>query len=103
MFFPHGFAKVTDWPGVAAIGAPKPLYIQYCSEDALFTKEGMHRADDKISAVYEGYGFSLCKSISETNKSTATQYCGKFYPVGHSFTIEMQDDAFTWLNQNLHI
>ena len=29
MFFPDNLAAVTDWPGVAVIGAPKPLYVQY--------------------------------------------------------------------------
>ena len=62
------------------IGAPKPLYIQYCGNDQLFTPKGMKDADQMISNFYNG-----------------GDYRGDFYPVRHSFTVEMQDQAFDWL------
>ena len=80
MFFPHQLAKKADWPAVAMIGAPKPLYIQYCGNDQLFTPKGMKDADQMISNFYHG-----------------GDYRGDFYPVRHSFTVEMQDQAFDWL------
>ena len=82
MFFPHDLASVSDWPGVAMIGAPKPLYIQYCGNDQLFTPAGMKTADNLISAHYS---------------KNAAEYRGDFYPVKHSFTAAMQKDAFDWM------
>jgi dienelactone hydrolase len=80
MFFPHHLAECADWPAVAMIGAPKPLYIQFCGNDQLFTPKGMETADRMISHFY-----------------SSDNYRGDFYPVKHSFTVEMQDDAFQWL------
>jgi len=85
MSFPHNLAAVTDWPGVAIIGAPKPLYVQYCSNDQLFTPDGMKTADNLISAHYS---------------KIAAEYRGDFYPVKHSFTAEMQNDAFDWMKNH---
>jgi dienelactone hydrolase len=85
MSFPHNLAAVTDWPGVAIIGAPKPLYVQYCSNDQLFTPDGMKTADNLISAHYS---------------KIAAEYRGDFYPVKHSFTADMQKDAFDWMKSH---
>jgi dienelactone hydrolase len=85
MSFPHNLAAVTDWPGVAIIGAPKPLYVQYCSNDQLFTPDGMKTADNLISAHYS---------------KIAAEYRGDFYPVKHSFTVAMQKDAFDWMKSH---
>ena len=85
MSFPHNLAAVTDWPGVAIIGAPKPLYVQYCSNDQLFTPDGMKTADNLISAHYS---------------KIAAEYRGDFYPVKHSFTAAMQKDAFDWMKSH---
>lgn len=82
MFFPQGLATDTDWPGVAMIGAPKSLYVQYCSNDQLFTFAGMKEADQQLRAYYEKFGGI---------------YRGDFYPVRHSFTTQMQADAFAWM------
>lgn len=82
MYFPQGLAAQSDWPGVAMIGAPKALYLQYCGNDQLFTAAGMQEADQHIRAYYEKSGGA---------------YRGDFYPVRHSFTAQMQEDAFTWL------
>ena len=84
MFFPQGLAQVCDWPGLTMINQT-PLYIQFCGEDQLFTKEGMSHADRQISSHF-----------NETN----TIYKSDTYPVKHSFTVEMQDDAFKWLKSH---
>lgn len=82
MFFPQGLAKVSDWPGVAMINAKTPIYVQYCANDQLFTQQGMQDADA-----------SLKQFFAENNG----EYKSDFYPVKHSFTASMQDDAFDWL------
>lgn len=81
MFFPQGLAAHSDWPGLCTINST-PLYVQFCGEDQLFTKEGMHDADMALKSAF---------AKSEGNYKSDT------YPVGHSFTVAMQDSAFDWL------
>jgi dienelactone hydrolase len=85
MYFPQGLAAVSDWPGVAMIGVKTPLYIQFCGNDQLFTKKGMLDADVALSRYFgEKQG----------------EYRSDFYPVKHSFTVGMQDDAFDWMKDH---
>jgi hypothetical protein len=62
-----------------------PLYVQFCGEDQLFTKAGMADAD---------------KAIGAHNKEEGGIYKSDTYPVKHSFTVEMQENAFNWLVAN---
>ncbi|CAB4649512.1 unannotated protein [freshwater metagenome] len=82
MFFPTGLAQVSDWPGVAALGSPQSLYVQFCANDQLFTQAGMLDADNMLKEVHQDYS-------SDT------------YPVRHSFTTEMQEDAFDWMRDHV--
>ena len=86
MFFPAGLAQVTDWPGLTMINPETPLYVQFCGEDQLFTKDGMRAADAAISSHF-----------LETNG----EYKSDTYPVKHSFTVEMQESAFDWLQSHV--
>jgi len=81
MFFPQGLAAKSDWPALCTINSTA-LYVQFCGEDQLFTKEGMRDAD------------SLLKTAFVKNPGN---YKSDTYPVGHSFTVEMQESAFNWL------
>jgi dienelactone hydrolase len=81
MFFPQGLGAKSDWPGLCTINKT-PLYIQFCGEDQLFTKAGMSDADNLLKSAFA---------------KSATIYKSDTYPVGHSFTVEMQDAAFDWL------
>jgi predicted esterase len=56
--------------------------VQFCGEDQLFTKEGMHDADVALKSAF---------AKSEGNYKSDT------FSVGHSFTVEMQNSAFDWL------
>ena len=81
MFFPQGLAAKSDWPGLCTINSTA-LYVQFCGEDQLFTKEGMRDADTLLKAAFV---------------KNAGNYKSDTYPVGHSFTVEMQESAFNWL------
>ena len=81
MFFPQGLAEKSDWPGLCSINKTA-LYVQYCANDQLFTSEGMAQADAFLTSTF---------------KANGATYKSGFYPVGHSFNIEMQDSAFDWL------
>lgn len=85
MFFPFDLASKMDWPQVAMINST-PLYLQFCANDQLFTLEGMKKADQALSEFYQ---------------RNEKEYKSDFYPVTHSFTTQMQDDAFGWLEELL--
>lgn len=86
MFFPNDLASKMDWPQVAMLGSEKSLYVQYCANDQLFTIEGMQDADHSLKQHYALFD---------------SEYKGDFYPVKHSFTTQMQEDAFGWLKKTL--
>jgi dienelactone hydrolase len=88
MFFPFQWARYGDWPDLAACRAPSPLMVQYDLQDELFTLEGMRAADVRLSEHYQRVGHPEA-------------YIGQFYPGPHKFDLEMQAEAFAWLNQNM--
>jgi dienelactone hydrolase len=81
-----GLFGFLDFPDVAAMRAPLPLMVEHCAQDDLFPREGMREADEKIRRIYE-------KAGAPENFKTAT------YDVPHQFNIEMQKDAFAWLER----
>ena len=91
MFFPHDLAQLTDWPGLACINRSTPLLVQYCAEDQLFTRGGMEDAHDLIKSFHR----SQQEKLEDAN--CPSPYRGVFFPVKHSFTVAMQDDAFEWM------
>lgn len=86
--FVPGLHRYLDMPDVASMMAPKPLLVQQCREDGLFPLVGMQEAIRKIAEVYRKAG-------------TPEQFTGRFYPGGHRFDQQMQDDAFDWLDRQL--
>ena len=88
MFFPFQWARVGDWPDLAACRAPSPLLVQYDLEDSLFTPEGMRAADARLALHYQSAGHPEA-------------YTGQFYPGPHKLDLEMQAAAFSWLKEYL--
>jgi dienelactone hydrolase len=88
MFFPFQWARVGDWPDLAACRAPSPLLVQYDLEDSLFTPEGMRAADARLALHYQSVGHPEA-------------YTGQFYPGPHKLDLEMQAAAFSWLKEYL--
>ncbi|QDU92986.1 dienelactone hydrolase family protein [Lignipirellula cremea] len=86
--FVPGLHPYLDLPDVVSMMAPKPLMVQQCRQDGLFTPEGMQDSVDKIAAVYEKAG------VKE-------QFHGNFYDGGHRFDVPMQEDAFDFFDQQL--
>ena len=74
-----------DFPEIFALRAPLPSLVQSCTEDPLYTVPEMKRADEMLKRVFE-------KAGSSENYRTA------FYPGGHKFDLEMQKEAFDWLD-----
>jgi dienelactone hydrolase len=84
MFFPFDLASKGEWPQVAMI-SETPLFVQYCGQDQLFTEAGMADAHAMLEKHDGGRG----------------KYRGEFYPVRHSFTVDMQEAAFDWLAKHV--
>jgi len=82
--------KYFDFPDLILLHAPQPLMIQYCINDRIFPYEGQLKAHRKIQNIYRKYGY-------ENN------YTGIFYDKPHVFDVEMQKDAFSWLNRCLKL
>jgi dienelactone hydrolase len=75
-----------DLPDVASLNAPRPLMIMNAKRDHLFPMEGMKAAEEKLNQIY------LKMGSSEKFKCS-------YYDAPHSMTIEMQEDAFDWLEK----
>jgi dienelactone hydrolase len=87
MFDAFGVHANLDHPDIASLGAPDcAIFVQNCARDRLFTRSGMEAAVEKIRAVY-------------LESEQLTRFQSRFYDVPHEFNVEMQEDAFAWLER----
>lgn len=86
-FLPHLHPQL-DWPELAALAAPRGLFVQQCRQDRLFPLEGMEQALERIARLY-------------ASADAADSYVGRFYDAPHRWTKPMQDEAFEWLDRRL--
>ncbi len=87
LFDAFGVHQNLDHPDIATLAAPDcAIFVQNCARDRLFTRAGMESAAAKIRAVYE-------------DLKRPERYRSKFYDVPHQFNLEMQEEAFEWLEK----
>src|SRR5687768_7950801 len=87
LFDAFGAHANLDHPDIASLAAPNcAVFVQNCARDRLFTRAGMDAAVQKIRSVY-------------ADQRQPERFKGQFYDVPHQFNIEMQDDAFSWLEK----
>jgi dienelactone hydrolase len=86
MIYIPGLALDLDYPEIAGLAAPKPVLVQSCNEDALFTVPEMQRADRILTDVYAKAGGQ-------------DRYRTSFYKGGHKFDLAMQAEAFAWFDK----
>lgn len=86
LHFLPGLTRFMDLPDLAGCVAPKPLMVQQCSRDGLYTLEGMKESVERISAIYRKAG-------------APEMFQGRFYDEPHTFSIAMQEEAFEWLDR----
>jgi dienelactone hydrolase len=86
--FAPALHRYLDWPDIVAMRAPKPLLVVQCLQDGLFPLAGMRAAVDKIGGVYKKAG-------------AADRFVSRYYDVPHQFNVQMQDEAFQWLDRQL--
>jgi dienelactone hydrolase len=77
-----------DFPEILALRAPKATMVLNCNEDALYTVPEMKRADAMMRETFEKGG-------------AGEMYQCNFYSGGHKFDLEMQKDAFGWIERQL--
>ncbi|MCL2648297.1 MAG: hypothetical protein FWD61_15025 [Phycisphaerales bacterium] len=88
MLYPPAFAALGDWPDVVACRAPTPLMVQYCEKDGLYTLAAQRAAHRHIASVYH-------------STKSPKNYRGLFYDAPHQFNLDMQQDAFAFLDANM--
>ena len=86
MHFLSGLTSFVDLPDVLGCRVPKPLMVQECSRDELFPMEGMKEAVTKLGAIYAKAG-------------ATDKFLSRFYDRPHIFGLDMQEDAFDWLDR----
>jgi len=86
MVYIPGLLDYLDVPDVASLSAPNPLMVLNCELDGLYPLESMRAAGEKIGQVYARMG-------------AAERFSCRYYDVPHSLTVEMQEDAFAWLER----
>ena len=60
--------------------------VQYRERDTLFTLKGQKDSHEKLEKIFRKMG-------------STEKYSGRFYPGGHAFDGEMQEDAFGWFDR----
>jgi dienelactone hydrolase len=79
-----GLWKLGDWPELTARSGADGLLVQYALADELFPEDGMREAHRVLAALHP-----------------AGSYTGTFWPGGHVFTAEMQNEAISYLTGTL--
>ena len=79
-----GLSRLGEYPGLAARSTADRFLVQYAIADELFPQDGMHDADTLLGA-----------------HSASGRYTGSFWPGGHAFTADMQDEAAGFLLESL--
>ncbi|MFO0867797.1 MAG: alpha/beta hydrolase family protein [Pirellulales bacterium] len=80
-----GLTRWLDYPDVAALAIPSPLLVINGRRDALFEPAGVQASFDKLTACYRKAGHP-------------DRFRGTWYDTPHEFNVEMQTEAWKWLD-----
>jgi len=81
-----GLALYLDYPDVASIACPKPMMFISGSRDGLFPVESIKDAYTKMHQVWD-------------SQNAGSKLVTKIYDAPHEFNLDMQADAFAWLDK----
>jgi dienelactone hydrolase len=84
-----GLWKLGDWPELTGRSGAEGFLVQYALADELFPEEGMRDAH------------RILESLHSAPTRTGTSYTGSFWPGGHVFTADMQNEAINYLTGTL--
>lgn len=85
-FHINGLYRYLDFPDLAALAAPRALFVINGSRDRLFALDGVKAAFDKVARCYAKAG------APERVKT-------RLYDAPHEFNLEMQAEAWEWLER----
>jgi dienelactone hydrolase len=83
-------ANYLDYPDVASLACPKPMLFYNGNQDKLFPTASAEEAFSKMHEVWD-------------SQNAHNQLITKFWNAGHVFNVEMQEEAFQWLDQHFLI
>ncbi len=83
-----GMFRELDYPDVASIACPKPMLFFAGLQDTLFGIASVERCFDTMHKVW-------------TSQHADDRLVCKFFDVPHLFNVEMQDEAFAWIDKYL--
>ncbi|MBI4584367.1 MAG: dienelactone hydrolase family protein [Planctomycetes bacterium] len=83
-----GLFNHLDYPDVASLACPKPMLFYNGEKDPLFPVPAVEEAYAKMRRVWE-------------SQKAGSRLETRLWPVGHAFTLEMQEAAFAWLDRQL--
>lgn len=75
-----------DFPEILGMNVPSPVLVLNAKQDQLFTLPGMERADEILQEVYK-------------KANASERFNCSYYPGGHKFGREMQQEAFNWFDK----
>ena len=81
-----GLSHYLDYPDIASIACPKPMMFCCASQDPLFPLASIEEAFSKMRNVWD-------------SQNESDNLVTKLYPTFHEFSLDMQSDAFTWLDK----
>ncbi len=81
-----GLAQYLDYADVASIACPKPVLFIAGNIDPLFPKAATENAWAKMRKVWE-------------SQNAGDKLVTKMYDAPHEYNLQMQNDAFTWLDK----
>jgi dienelactone hydrolase len=82
-----GLSNYLDYPDVASIACPKPVLMYNGNQDKLFPSSCVQDAYSKMQKVWE-------------SQNAGDKLVTKLWNAGHVFNLEMQDEAFQWLDRH---
>ncbi len=83
-----GLSHYLDYPDVASIACPKPMMFCCGSHDPLFPLETIKEAFTKMRKVWD-------------SQNAGSNLITNIYDSKHEFNIQMQKDAFLWLDKEM--
>jgi dienelactone hydrolase len=83
-----GLFNYLDYPDVAGLACPKPMLFFNGRQDALFPVPAVEEAYAKMRRIWE-------------SQRVGDRLVTKLWDVPHEFNVEMQDEAFAWLDRQL--
>ena len=83
-----GLFNYLDYPDIASIACPKPMLFYNGLQDGLFPVPSVEEAYSKMRKVWE-------------SQNVGEKLLTKLWDVPHEFNVEMQEEAFEWLDSQL--